>query len=255
MSSWYQKSFGREYLRLYPHRDAVEAREDIRKIVDLITPPKDALLLDLACGAGRHLLALYEMGFPRLAGLDLSEDLLREAKGNLQRAGATRVALVRGDMREIPWNQCFTTVLLLFTSFGYFEEDEENRKVFQAVFRAMNGGGNFLIDYLNRDHIITNLVPQDEKRRSGLHIESVRNLTEGNRRVEKTIRVTSPGGEERAFHESVRLFSPAEMERMLSAAGFVRIRRFGSLLGEPFGPQSKRLILVGTKPEKGGSGD
>ena len=49
MSTWYEESFGYEYLELYAHRDAAEARADVEAIVYLLNPPKDEPLLDLCC--------------------------------------------------------------------------------------------------------------------------------------------------------------------------------------------------------------
>jgi len=250
MSQWYEESFGREYLELYAHRDAAEARADIEAIVRLIDPPRDEPLLDLCCGACRHLLILRDMGFSKLVGLDLSEELLEvaaQALGDGEDATGECVSLVCSDMRAIPYEDYFATVLSLFTSFGYFEEDEENQAVFEAVFRALKPGGTFLIDYMNRDHVIAHLVERDERLLPGRRVQHVRCLTEGCRRVEKTTTVIAEGGTQRTFHESVRLYAAQEVEEMLRAAGFVRIRRYGSLSGQAFSPESRRLILVAKK--------
>ncbi|GAF90336.1 unnamed protein product, partial [marine sediment metagenome] len=67
------------------------------------------------------------------------------------------------------------------------------------------------------------------------------------RRVEKTTRVLGPEGEQKTYHESVRLYSPIEVEQMLEAEGFVNVRRYGSLRGEPHCLESPRLILVAEK--------
>jgi SAM-dependent methyltransferase len=254
MSPWYEDSFGYEYLELYAHRDEEEARSDIEAIVRLLDPPRDEPLLDLCCGACRHLLVLREMGFTQLVGLDLSEELLEVGACQLasERAVASRrpcpgVELVRSDMREIPYRDHFATVLSLFTSFGYFQRDEENTEVFHGVLHALRPGGQFLIDYLNRDYVIAHLVERDENTLADRHIENVRCLTEGCRRVEKTTTVTTADGRVREFHESVRMYSRQEMIEMLRAAGFVHPRCYGSLDKDECSVESKRLILVAEK--------
>ena len=247
MIPWYVSSFGRDYLDLYPHRDDAEAQADVEAIINLIDPPKDEPLLDLACGAGRHLLALHNAGFRRLVGLDLSDELLQVAAERLAEAGAGGIELVNADMGHIPYAEYFTTVLSLFTSFGYFERDEENAAVLAAVRRAMVSGGWFLIDYLNCDWVIAHLVPEEEQDVAGRHLQIERRLTLDGRRVEKTTRVLEPGNREKTYHESVRLYPPSEIETMLEAEGFTNIWRFGSLEGEPHRPESPRLILVAEK--------
>ena len=250
MIPWYVHSFGREYLELYPHRDDAEARADVQAIIELIDPPKDEPLLDLGCGAGRHLAALHRAGFRHIVGLDLSSELLEIAAERLAEAGEGGIELVNADMAHIPYEEYFGTVLSLFTSFGYFERDEDNAAVFAAVRKAAVPGARFLIDYMNRDWVIANLVGREEKDVAGRRVRIERRLAAGRRRVEKTTRVLGPEGEQKTYHESVRLYSPLEVGKMLEAEGFVNVRRYGSLRGAPHHSESPRLILVG---EKGGA--
>ena len=249
MIPWYVRSFRQEYLDLYPHRDDVEARADVRAIIDLVAPLREEPLLDLGCGAGRHLLALHEAGFHQLSGLDLSRELLEVAKERLAAIGAEDVELLHSDMRHIPYVDHFAMVLSMFTSFGYFEDDEENRAVLATVSRSLQSRGRFLIDYLNRDWVIAHLVSKEELVRDDKRFWIERRVSEDRRRVEKRVQVISPGGEEKVFYESVRMYTPSEMEGLLERAGFTRVRRYGSLQGAPHRAESPRLILVA---EKGG---
>ncbi|MBN1873832.1 MAG: methyltransferase domain-containing protein [Anaerolineae bacterium] len=243
---WYEASFGQEYLELYAHRNAAEARADVQAVLALIAPAKDTPLLDLCCGAGRHLVILREQGFTQLVGLDLSPDLLRVAAEDT----GGDVPLVRADMRGLPFREHFATVLSLFTSFGYFTEDEENQAVLRMAYRVLRPGGTLLMDYINRDYIIAHLVPEDEKVLSGRHVRNTRRLTGAGRRVEKTTVVTSETGAQRTYRESVRLFSRAEMRAMLQVAGFVTVQEYGALDGRPFSPDTPRLILRAEKSTK-----
>jgi SAM-dependent methyltransferase len=147
-------------------------------------------------------------------------------------------------MRQIPYENYFATVLSLFTSFGYFERDEENQSVFESVYRALRPGGRFLIDYLNREHVIANLVEQDERVLAGRRVISMRRLTEDGRRVTKRTRVVTPSEPTREYFESVRMYSEREMVDMLCRAGLCEVQTYGSLNGEAFRPDSKRLIVV-----------
>lgn len=246
MSAWYEESFGSHYLDVYAHRDGREAEKDARAVITLIDPDRDAPLLDLGCGSGRHLVALHGLGFRFLVGLDLSAELLGEAARNLPRGGG-RVMLVRGDMREIPHYRCFATVLSLFTTFGYFVEDDENARIVHSVRRALRRGGVFLLDYINRDRLIAGFVPEDEQDLPGMHVRNVRSLTEGGRRVEKRITIERPGMEPITLFESVRLFTREEITGIFTSAGLGNVRCFGSLGGEPHRPESERLVVVGER--------
>ena len=251
MIPWYEKSFGPQYLGLYAHRDDNEARRDIQAIVDLLSPPRSEPLLDLGCGAGRHLRALRDMGFTQLVGLDLSEALLKVAAQDLAHSGHLDgyVHLVWADMRAIPYVAYFATVLSLFTSFGYFAQDEENRAVLDAAYSSLRSRGTFLVDYMNRDYVVSHLVACDEKFLGDQHIKNARCLTHDTRRVEKKTTITTRAGSEHEFHESVRLYSAEEMRAMLQDAGFANIRAYGSLEGTNFSPASPRLVMVAEKGE------
>ncbi|MGD8868672.1 MAG: class I SAM-dependent methyltransferase, partial [Gemmatimonadales bacterium] len=89
---WYRKWFGEEYLALYPHRDAEEARQAVDLVIRSLGHIEGPLL-DLACGAGRHMREFARRGIAPV-GLDLSITLLREGK-----AADRGLMLSQGDMR------------------------------------------------------------------------------------------------------------------------------------------------------------
>jgi len=248
VSPWYETAFGTDYLDRYPHRDEEEARRDVSAIVRLIDPPKDEPVLDLGCGAGRHLLALHEAGYSNLVGIDLSADLIEIARKRLTEAGAPDVELICRDMREIPHADHFGTILSMFTTFGYFPTDEEDASVVRAAGRALRAGGQLLIDTIAREKTIAELVPSEERRDGDVVSRIRRTITPDGLRVEKEISIEDPDGP-LARRESVRLYRPEELIAMFERAGLEDVRAFGSLGGEPPAPDSPRLVIVGRKPQ------
>ena len=85
-------------------------------------------VLDLACGHGRHAIALAQRGMV-VTGQDLNEDYLRMARERRQRVKGVEIETVHGDMRDIPFTDEFDAVINMFTAFGYFESEEEDEKV------------------------------------------------------------------------------------------------------------------------------
>ncbi|MFC1504494.1 class I SAM-dependent methyltransferase [Spirochaetota bacterium] len=244
MSAWYKKLFGRPYLDLYAHRDQKEAEREVRTIISFLGLDKEHTLLDLCCGAGRHLLALYRAGYKNLYGLDLSEELLEVASRRLFRAGASHITFLHSDMRHIPYKCFFNTVISLFTSFGYFESDEENRKVFEAVFLSLRKGGVFLLDYINKQYVLDNLVKNDTWKLNGKKVKNERNISGNKKFIRKIITVITGDGKEQVFNEEVRLYSSREISAMLGSTGFTDIRAYGSLDGETLSDDSKRLVIT-----------
>ncbi len=129
---WFRDWFGEEYLALYPHRDEREAREAVDLFRDVALPAAPSRILDLACGAGRHLRELRDVGFEAI-GLDLSLTLLRSA-----RSTAEADPLVRGDMRKLPFaDAAFDGLTSFFTSFGYFADPVDDRRVLLEMERVL----------------------------------------------------------------------------------------------------------------------
>ncbi len=247
MTAWYESTFSRDYLTLYRHRNQDEANRDVDALLSLVHLQPDLPLLDLCCGAGRHLVALAQKGFGKLAGLDLSADLLAEARKKLDEASIHHVKLVRSDMREIPWKEEFAAIISLFTSFGYFQTQQEDECVLASAHSALAPQGTLILDTLNREHVIASLIANETKTVGDKCIRIRRNLSRDGLRVKKETRVTQPGSPETIYRESVRMYQQSEIIEMLERHGFAATRFFGSLRGEPLTDSSPRMVFVTSK--------
>ena len=239
---WYRLWFGAEYLELYAHRDRDEARRAVALVDDILRragPPKGPVL-DLACGAGRHLEELLARGYAGL-GLDLSPELLAHARDVLP-----QVPLLRGDMRRIPVrSDALGVVTSFFTSFGYFDDPEDDAAVLAEVSRVLRFGGWFVLDFLNAHRVRSHLAPRDEQVVNGVRVVQERRLVEDGQRVEKRIDVGEPETSgHRRFRERVRLYSPEDLQAGLIRQGLEPVETFGDYHGGPFTPDAPRLILV-----------
>ena len=237
-SEWFQRWFGEAYIALYPHRNAAEAEHAVELIERTIGDARVKRVLDLACGAGRHSEMLANR-WPT-TGLDLSEVLLRLAKQENTDAG-----YVRGDMRVLPFhNGAFELVVNLFTSFGYFEDDESHQRVVREVARVTAKYGIFVLDFLNTTELRRNLVAYDEQDIGGQIVEQRREISDDDRFAIKRICVRNTGKE---FTERVRLFETADLSGMMGTAGFDVIASYGNYDAAPLTPNSPRVILFGRK--------
>lgn len=249
VDDWYANWFGLDYIRLYPHRDTAEAKRQVDFLLQAISGLRPGTrVLDLCCGAGRHSRLLAEKGF-RVVGVDLSATLLARADEE-----GRRFHLARSDMRRLPFGQIFDLVTNFFTSFGYFSTDAENRRILEAIGSVLEPGGRFLIDYLNPVQVQATLVPETRTRLpDGSEVLQRRRVDQEHHRVEKDILIREPGGAERTFRESVRLYSREEMAGMIEHSGLGLDTVYGDFTtaAAPFGPGSPRMILVGRKPNEG----
>lgn len=244
---WYASWFGEEYLALYPHRDDREAEQQAAFAARALAPHAArgrVAYLDLACGTGRHAVAL---GTSRgVVGLDLSAHLLAEAR---RRETVPAPGYVRGDMRHLPVaSGTFGAVVNFFTSFGYFEKPDEDADVLREVARVLVPGGAFLSDVFNTKRVVGMLASREEKTIGGHRVVIRRRYDPATRRVEKEITMEG-GGEKRTFRERVRAYDEEELRALHSAAGLGVEATFGDFDGSPFEPvRSPRLILLAVKP-------
>ena len=232
---WYEKSFGALYTLIYRHRSDSQAEAEVAFALETLGLAAGDPVLDLASGNGRHLRALRRAGL-RAFGVDLSEPLLASAR-------ESGMDVVRADMRAVPFLRRFRAVLSFFTSFGYFETDDENLGVLGEIAGCLQPGGKVLMDLLNRAWLEKNLVPRSEMSRNGHRIVEDRSI-DGNRIV-KRIHLTGEGLEEK-FVESVRLFQPEEIREGLRKAGLDPGKIYGGFEGEEFGPSNQRMIVTAT---------
>ena len=247
--AWFEESFGQRYLDLYSHRDESEAKGVVNLIRRAALPLhlEKLRILDLACGAGRYSRLLAVQGH-FVAGADLSAELLKNAK--LQEEKETSVGrpvFIRADMRAVPFKGAFDLVICMFTSFGYFETDQQNAAVLAEMSGALRSGGAYLIDYLNRPRVISRLKPEDSFLKDGIKVLQRRWITPDGLRVEKETLVQSNDGGRERYRESVRLFSRGEMLSMLESAGLPAEKVFGGYDMPEHGDDSERLILTGRK--------
>jgi len=239
-SGWYLKAFSNLYPILYPHRNDEQAEREIAGLEEMLRLAGNERILDCCCGTGRHLKALLARGYDAW-GVDLSEALLKRAAA----VPALTGRVVRADVVNLPFKSEFDLELCLFTSFGYFTQDEDNLAALEEMVSVLRTGGTLVIDHINRGLLEQRLVPESRERRRGKDIIQSRRIR-GNR-VLKNITVKSNGKTEVRLTEDVRLFSPEELMGWLDRAGLAQTRFVGSFAGEEFSSKSERMIAIAVK--------
>lgn len=240
MTEWFEQWFGEAYLRLYPQRDDADAERVVR-LIEAVLPLPGRRVLDLGCGPGRHAAQFHRRG-AHVVGFDRSMSLLSRAHHRLAEA---RLAVVRGDMRRLPFRAgSFDLIVNLFTSFGYFTDDRQHRIMLQEASRLLRKDGTFVLDYLHADAVRATLVAREEQRIGTRRVAIERSITDEGRFVVKEIRLVHEG---RSFIERVRLFDPQELAALLTGAGLTITRRFGGYDGGDMTPSADRVILVAEK--------
>jgi SAM-dependent methyltransferase len=232
-ASWFDTSY---YHQLYNNRNEDEAKLFISNLLDFLKLDKNAKLLDLACGKGRHAKTLNEFGYDVL-GVDLSTNSISIASEMKNKHLDFQVH----DMREPIQGKTFDTVFNLFTSFGYFDETTDNERVCSAIAEILNPNGILVIDFMNAEKVIANLVTKEEKTVDNLTFHITRQCDE--KHIFKRIQFEDQG-EKFDFTERVQALKLNDFEALL-AEKFRILHTFGSFDLNPFDAStSDRLIII-----------
>lgn len=234
---WFESWFDSKYYHiLYKNRDDDEARFFIQNLISFLKLPKDSKVLDLACGKGRHALILAENGF-KTTGVDLAPNSIIEAQKNDLPNLHFRVH----DMRE-PLNEKFDAVFNLFTSFGYFNDINDNLKVINSIESMLEPNGAAIIDFMNVNKVINNLVPAETKKVEGISFKISRKYE--NQYIIKTIDFEAEG---KSFHfeEKVQGLKKYDFKKLIEQSNLSIDTIFGDYDLSSFDENtSNRLILV-----------
>jgi len=241
MKNWFDDWFNSpEYLEVYKHRNEIDAEKHINFILSRIKPEPESNILDMACGAGRHSILFAKQGF-NVTGVDLSENLLAEAI-RIASSEKLKINFIKSDIRKFNTEDRFNLILNLFTSFGYFERDEDNFLVLSKAFELLKPFGFFVLDFFNKNYLLRNLIPLTEEYQIDKKIIQKRFVREG--RVEKIIEIFF-NGSKKEYSESVKLYSDEQLKSRLLEIGFEIIDIFGDFDGSDFNPDnSPRFIAI-----------
>jgi SAM-dependent methyltransferase len=243
---WYDGFFESEwldYLSLPGDHDAAVRQVDF--LVEQLALEPGASVLDVACGRGRHSVELARRGF-RVTGIDLSPRSLELAGAAAQAAGV-EVELRCLDMRELDYDGVFDGAINVFTSFGYFEEDDENERVLHGISRALRPGGRFLIDTINPIALARVFQEHDWKEfEDGSVMTEHRWQNQLAGRGGATWTFIHPDGSRSVLEHSVRFYAPWELRALVERAGLTVERAWGSSGGTDLG-DGTRTILVARK--------
>ena len=244
--AWWGGYFDEVFVEIYRDFLTPERTErEIEGLREMVSLPPDARVLDVACGWGRHSIALARAGFA-VTGLDLSETLLKRARRRAEAAGVG-VEWVRGDMRELPWTDRFDAVLSLYSSLGYFLSDEEDLRVLRAARNALRPGGFFVLETMHRDHAVGGYAERDWWETEGgatVWVEREFDAVEGISR--EWTRWSKAGKTGEKYHE-LRIRSATEWDRLLREAGLVPVDWWGDWELAPFVHTSPDLIVIARK--------
>ena len=238
-------------------RNKMEA-EFIAKSLNL---PKGSKLLDVGCGYARHAVYLAKMGY-EVTCVDISDYLLNEAQKRIKQFNVEdKVRIIKMDMRKMDFKNEFDGVYIFYTTFGYFN-DEENILVLRKMAQALKPNGKLLVDLANPIPLLvgaynTSIIARGRTTRKIWWESGEYNVLEeiyidliNARWIIKRTFLRKPSmeivGERKAV---VRLYMPYEIKQLISRENLIVLDIYGGYEGERYTASSRRLIIIAKKSE------
>jgi SAM-dependent methyltransferase len=237
------------YPFMFPEEKFAAAAEQMDKLLQLVNPNGTAVL-DLCCGPGRCAIPLARLGF-HVTGVDRTRFLLNKARARA-RAAKARIEWVLRDMRDFLRPEFFHLALSMFTSFGYFDDKKEDIRVLRNIMTNLKPGGACLIEVMGKERLakirqstLSDVLPD------GTMLVQRHEIFDDWTRIRNEWTLIRKGrATTRKFHHT--LYSGQELRDRMEWVGFQKVKLYGNLDGDEYGPDTPRLIAVGRKPAKPG---
>ncbi len=235
-ASWFNTSF---YHDLYAKRNDEEAQAFIDALSVFFKWDHDVKILDACCGSGRHALYLETKGH-QVFGLDLSDNNIRQAQSLSLYPERWSIA----DVRDFELSSAVDFALNLFTSFGYFETDEDHIAMLRNINRNLKKEGYLVLDFFNVERVKATL--KEEEMVKGVLADYHLTRTIQLNRIIKQIKFLAEDVEH-IYEESVMAYSSDDIMKLLSLSGFQVMATWGDYHGAPINVNAPRCIFIAQK--------
>jgi SAM-dependent methyltransferase len=207
-----------------------------------LKPPLE--ILDLCCGLGRHSLELARRGFA-VTGVDRTAVYLEKAR---QQAASEKlpIVFVQEDMRKFCRPGAFDIVLNFYTSFGYFENPAEDRRVLVNMEKSLRKGGRLVMEMMGKEILARIFRERDWHEEDGVIWLEERKVSKDWTWIDSRW-IMLQGSKRNEFRISHRLYSAAELAALLKDCGFHSVDIYGNLAGAPYDQNAERLVIVAHK--------
>lgn len=239
--NWFEEWFDSPYYHLlYKNRDFIEAEYFISNILNYLVPKKNVKILDIACGKGRHAIFINKQGFS-VDAFDLSENSIDEAK----KSETATLKFYVNDIRLPLKPNFYQFAFNIFTSFGYFTDENDNQKSMDAIAKSLTKDGILVIDFLNSNFTAANLKTNETKKIENITFNITKKIE--NDFIVKHIKFKD-NNTNFQFTERVKLLSLTDFKKYLTKAGLTIEATFGDYSLNPFNENySERLIIIAKK--------
>ncbi|MCL5271251.1 MAG: class I SAM-dependent methyltransferase [bacterium] len=218
--------------------------EEVGHVLALAAPEAGGAVLDLCCGPGRHSLEFARRGF-RVTGVDRTRRYLAEARRRA-RAEGLAVEFVLDDARRFRRPGAFDLAVNLYTSFGFFEDPADQRRVLAGIHASLKPGGTLVMELMGKEILARVFRERTWDEVDGRILLEERHVTADWSIIENRW-ILLDGDRRRVFRFRHWIYSAAELTALVRASGFGGVEIRGSLAGAPYDHKAQRLVAVARK--------
>ena len=138
-------------------------------------------------------------------------------------------------------------MLNLFTSFGYFDKKDDDRRVVRNIFDSLKAGGVCVIDVMGKERLAKIMQSSHAERHpDGSLLVQMHEIFDDWTRIRNEW-ILLKGNRARRFKFHHTIYSGQELNDLLRQAGFTEVKLYGDLDGQPYGLDAARLVAVARK--------
>ena len=246
MNNWFEDdSFWEDmYGILFPDSRFESAGEEVKKITEL-ADFSGTKVLDLCCGPGRHTYEFAKLGY-EVTGVDRTRFLLEKAEKYCSSV-SEKVEFIEEDMRYFKRGKEYDLAVNLFTSFGYFEAEEENLKVLKNMYNSLQEGGKVVLDMMGKEILAKIYKETMSTELEGKMVVQKHKICDDWQKVKMEWILLEEAGRYKRYSLSHKLYSGRELKGLLKKAGFKEIKLYGNFAGNAYDVEADRLVAVAEK--------
>lgn len=220
------------------------AGSDIDGVIALLNLSPGMKVLDLCCGPGLHTCELAKRGY-HITAVDRTRIYLDRAERRAAEM-AVDVEFIQDDMRRFVRPDSFDAVINICTSFGYFEDQNDDRRTARNMYRSLKPGGQVVFDMVGRE-ILSRIYTRRDWRKLNDSFLLEERIPNDDWSIMNSRYVLIADGRVKEFTLALRIYSVPELSELLADEGFTDIRIYGNLHGRPYDEMATRLVVAAKK--------
>jgi SAM-dependent methyltransferase len=257
---WTHPHIARQMLQAHldPGTDAASRKPEtidciIEWIIQRLSLPDGAGILDLGCGPGLYTSRLARRGY-RVTGVDFSSNSLAYARQQAQDAGLL-ISYLLQDYRDLQVSDRFEAAMLIYYDLGVLSPVEALR-VLANVYRILEPGGYFVFDLTTPyQRSAGGLSLRWSVESTGfwrpnpyLCLQQTFHYPEQSAYLDQYL-VVEGSGEAAVYRVWEQNYTPESIGALLDKAGLALESVFGDLNGTPYTLDSPTMGIVARKPD------